>query len=49
MPCPADEVHFIDYEYGNYSYRGFDIGNHFCEFAGGSIIIMPCHAMHVVR
>ncbi|CAH1763235.1 17755_t:CDS:2 [Entrophospora sp. SA101] len=28
------EVSFIDYEYGNYSYRGFDIGNHFNEFAG---------------
>eukprot|EP00128_Syssomonas_multiformis_P018404 Colp12_sorted_trinity150504_noHs@6209 len=30
----TDNVNFIDYEYGNYSYRGFDIGNHFCEFAG---------------
>ncbi|KJE91772.1 choline/ethanolamine kinase [Capsaspora owczarzaki ATCC 30864] len=30
----SDAVHFIDYEYANYSYRGFDIGNHFCEFAG---------------
>ncbi|KAI8914290.1 kinase-like domain-containing protein [Gorgonomyces haynaldii] len=29
-----DDVHFIDYEYGCYSYRGFDIGNHFCEFGG---------------
>ncbi|TPX66863.1 hypothetical protein SpCBS45565_g04229 [Spizellomyces sp. 'palustris'] len=29
-----DSVAFIDYEYGNYSYRGFDIGNHFCEHAG---------------
>ncbi|CAG8560293.1 1434_t:CDS:2 [Funneliformis mosseae] len=28
------KVSFIDYEYGCYSYRGFDIGNHFCEFAG---------------
>jgi ethanolamine kinase len=27
-------VRFIDYEYGNYNFRGFDIGNHFCEFAG---------------
>lgn len=25
---------FIDYEYGGPSYRGFDIANHFCEFAG---------------
>ncbi|KNC84386.1 hypothetical protein SARC_03402 [Sphaeroforma arctica JP610] len=30
----TESVGFIDYEYGNYSYRGFDIGNHFCEFAG---------------
>lgn len=22
----------IDYEYANYNYRGFDIGNHFCEW-----------------
>lgn len=22
---------FIDYEYGSYNFRGFDIGNHFCE------------------
>ncbi|KAI8919581.1 kinase-like domain-containing protein [Entophlyctis helioformis] len=29
-----DAVNFIDYEYGCYSYRGFDIGNHFCEWAG---------------
>jgi ethanolamine kinase len=27
-------VSFIDYEYSSYSFRGFDIGNHFCEFAG---------------
>lgn len=24
----------IDYEYGGYTYRGFDIGNHFTEYAG---------------
>ncbi|KAJ3094636.1 hypothetical protein HDU97_007740 [Phlyctochytrium planicorne] len=24
----------IDYEYGQYNPRGFDIGNHFCEYAG---------------
>ncbi|KAG1456848.1 hypothetical protein G6F55_006268 [Rhizopus delemar] len=29
-----EEAHFIDYEYGCYAYRGFDIGNHFNEFAG---------------
>eukprot|EP00842_Homolaphlyctis_polyrhiza_P001409 jgi/Hompol1/2269/HPOL_002874-RA len=30
----SDSVNFIDYEYGCYSYRGFDIANHFCEWAG---------------
>ncbi|KAJ3306814.1 hypothetical protein HDV03_003851 [Kappamyces sp. JEL0829] len=25
-------VRFIDYEYGGPSYRGFDLGNHFCEW-----------------
>ncbi|KAJ3349135.1 hypothetical protein HDU83_000756 [Entophlyctis luteolus] len=29
-----DKVDFIDYEYGSYNFRGFDIGNHFCEHAG---------------
>jgi len=30
----VDDVSFIDFEYGNWNYRGFDIGNHFCEYAG---------------
>ncbi|KAI9492724.1 kinase-like domain-containing protein [Zychaea mexicana] len=29
-----EEASFIDYEYGGYAFRGFDIGNHFNEFAG---------------
>ncbi|KAH6833645.1 Protein kinase superfamily protein [Perilla frutescens var. hirtella] len=31
-----DEVklYFIDFEYGSYNYRGFDLGNHFNEYAG---------------
>ncbi|GFY48398.1 ethanolamine kinase 1, partial [Trichonephila inaurata madagascariensis] len=29
-----EEVTFIDYEYADYNYQAFDIGNHFCEFAG---------------
>ena len=33
-PGVVGAVQFIDYEYGGYNYRGFDIGNHFCEFAG---------------
>jgi ethanolamine kinase len=27
-------VRFIDYEYCGYNYRGFDIGNHWCEYTG---------------
>lgn len=30
----SDEIHFIDYEYGAYNFRAFDLANHFCEFAG---------------
>lgn len=29
-----NKVTFIDYEYAEYNYQGFDIGNHFTEFAG---------------
>ncbi|KAJ2796884.1 hypothetical protein H4R20_005382 [Coemansia guatemalensis] len=29
-----DKVSFIDYEYAMYNYRGFDIANHFNEYAG---------------
>jgi choline/ethanolamine kinase len=28
----TQELHFIDFEYSNYNYRGFDFGNHFCEW-----------------
>ncbi|EPS66866.1 hypothetical protein M569_07911, partial [Genlisea aurea] len=29
-----EKLYLIDFEYGSYNYRGFDIGNHFCEYAG---------------
>ncbi|WJX67586.1 ethanolamine kinase [Trifolium repens] len=29
-----DKLYLIDYEYASYNYRGFDIGNHFAEYAG---------------
>ncbi|KAK4265230.1 hypothetical protein QN277_026310 [Acacia crassicarpa] len=29
-----DKLYIIDYEYASYSFRGFDIGNHFAEYAG---------------
>nr|GEW17609.1 probable ethanolamine kinase [Tanacetum cinerariifolium] len=30
----AEKLYIIDFEYSSYSYRGFDIGNHFNEYAG---------------
>ncbi|PON78400.1 Protein kinase-like domain containing protein [Parasponia andersonii] len=29
-----ETLYFIDFEYGSYNYRGYDIGNHFNEYAG---------------
>ncbi|MCO5557616.1 hypothetical protein L7F22_011182 [Adiantum nelumboides] len=29
-----DKLYLIDFEYGCYNYRGFDLGNHFAEYAG---------------
>ncbi|KAI8565591.1 hypothetical protein RHMOL_Rhmol03G0272000 [Rhododendron molle] len=29
-----EKLYFIDFEYGSYNYKGFDIGNHFNEYAG---------------
>ncbi|XP_027904304.1 probable ethanolamine kinase isoform X2 [Vigna unguiculata] len=29
-----DKLYFIDYEYASYNYRGYDLGNHFAEYAG---------------
>ena len=34
-----NQVTFIDYEYADYNYQAFDIGNHFTEFAGIILII----------
>jgi hypothetical protein len=30
----AGKIYIIDYEYGSYNYRGYDIANHFNEHAG---------------
>ncbi len=30
----ARKIYIIDYEYGSYNYRGYDIANHFNEHAG---------------
>ncbi|ELR18109.1 phosphotransferase enzyme domain containing protein [Acanthamoeba castellanii str. Neff] len=31
------KVRFIDYEYGNYNWRAYDIANHFCEMMGYTV------------
>ncbi|ELW49002.1 Choline/ethanolamine kinase [Tupaia chinensis] len=31
-PGSADNLMLVDFEYSSYNYRGFDIGNHFCEW-----------------
>ncbi|KAJ2709376.1 hypothetical protein H4R19_004285 [Coemansia spiralis] len=38
------KVSFIDYEYANYNYRGFDIANHFNEYAGFECDYSRCPA-----
>ncbi|XP_075409544.1 choline/ethanolamine kinase isoform X3 [Tenrec ecaudatus] len=32
-PEDTDSLMLVDFEYSSYNYRGFDIGNHFCEWA----------------
>ena len=40
--CDLDSVTFIDLEYGGPNFRGFDIGDFFCEFAGKKLVeLMP--------
>ncbi|XP_041110580.1 choline kinase alpha-like isoform X2 [Polyodon spathula] len=31
-PSSKEKLMLIDFEYSSYNYRGFDIGNHFCEW-----------------
>lgn len=31
-PGNTDSLMLVDFEYSSYNYRGFDIGNHFCEW-----------------
>ena len=32
--CLSGRFYVIDFEYGAYGYRGYDLGNHFNEYAG---------------
>ncbi|CAH8634933.1 unnamed protein product [Schistosoma rodhaini] len=38
MPQDEKTVHFIDFEYCGFNHAAFDIGNHFCEFAGINVV-----------
>ena len=33
-PLPPSDMTLIDFEYADWAPRGFDWGNHFCEYAG---------------
>lgn len=51
----SGKLYFIDFEYGSYNYRGFDIGNHFNEYAGYECDyslyvpqLMPFHVITIV-
>jgi thiamine kinase-like enzyme len=49
--CGAQEdgsLVLIDLEYACWSYRGFDLGNHFCEWAT-DFHQAECHVMHFNR
>lgn len=44
IPAPGPrDIQLIDFEYGCYNYRGFDVANHFCEWAGGSDDAKPLY------
>lgn len=30
----ADSIQIVDFEYGGFNFVGFDLANHFCEYAG---------------
>lgn len=43
-------VTLIDFEYGGYNYRGFDIANHFCEYSGFEFDLrnkFPCKSKRI--
>ncbi|CAJ0571627.1 unnamed protein product, partial [Mesorhabditis spiculigera] len=47
---PKDAMVLIDYEYASYNYRGFDLGNHLCEYAFDySSEEAPYYAIHSER
>ena len=41
--CDLDSVTFIDLEYGGPNFRGYDIADFFCEFAGKKLIELVSH------
>ncbi|KAK0398250.1 hypothetical protein QR680_002498 [Steinernema hermaphroditum] len=52
VPLGADEepLVLIDFEYASYNYRGFDLGNHFCEYGiDYDCNEPPCYKIHNER
>jgi ethanolamine kinase len=45
------QMTFIDFEYADWAPRGFDLGNHFCEYAGfdGDYSKYPTDSSEFVR
>lgn len=39
----TNSVTFIDYEYADFNYQAYDIGNHFAEFVGKKNVFKPFH------
>jgi len=47
--CDIGSLTLIDLEYGGPNYRGFDLGDFFCEFAGKHEYSVWCVACVCVR
>ena len=44
----ADEIRTIDFEYAGMNYFPYDIGNHFCEYAG-KIVVLHMHTVQTLQ
>ena len=44
----ADEIRTIDFEYAGMNYFPYDIGNHFCEYAG-KIVVLHMHTVQALQ
>ena len=44
----ADEIRTIDFEYAGMNYFPYDIGNHFCEYAG-EVVVLHMHTVQTLQ